>query len=187
MELETTTAPVRRDRRLIGGGVAALASGALVLLALVVPGSTVVDALALVGLLLTVVPLVTLVTLQACGSGFGRTALTTWLVGYAAVVLSFVASALSTAATGRSIPALGVLVAVPGALLVLVGGPVAGVAAVRARVLRGWRRSMPPVLAVSQVFAILPGLGIIAAPVLVLLYPLVLTATGIALLTQRDD
>ena len=186
MELETTAAPVRRDRRLIGGGVAAVASGALVLLALSVPGSTVVDTLALAGLLLTIVPLVTLTALQACGTGFGRTALTTWLVGYAAVVLSLVAAAVTTA-SGGSAPWLGVLVADPGALLVLVGGPAAGVAAVRARVLQGWRSWVPPVLAVSQVFAILPGLGIIAAPALVLLYPLVLTAMGIALLTQRDD
>ena len=175
--------PAHRARLVGRCGIAAVASGALVLFALTVPAVRAVNALGVLGLAASVAPVVAFVVLQAAGRGFGKTALATWTVAYTLLVASFVLSALLWT-VGASLALVGSLIALPSALLLVFAGPIAGIAIARAELLTGWRRWTPVCLAVTQVLAMLPGLGI-ALPIapLIVFFPVMLVLTGVALLT----
>jgi len=176
--------PTDRDSRVALAGAAAIASGLLVLVSLTGPRITALNAIGILGVLVSPAPILGLLLAGAGRSSrLGLRALTTWLGAYGLFILALLLAAVLSAIS-KSLTALAVYLALPAALALVLAGPVAAALIGVARELAGWRRWIPVGLAFSMSLAVLPGLGVrLPSSLLILLLPLFLILTGAALLT----
>jgi hypothetical protein len=180
----TPPRPADRDRRVTAAGVAGIAAGVFIFLALLLPRAAAFNALGVLGLIASPAPIAGLLLAGAGGSSrLALRALGAWLTAYVLLILAFVLAELFRLVSG-SLSAVAAYLALPAALVVVVAGPVAAVKIALAWELPGWRRWIPLGLALAISLAMLPGLGVPSpAPVLILLMPIFLALTGAALVT----